>query len=106
MAQPSRYTIIGAGHGGKAMAAHLALLGKEVTLYNRTDSHIEIIKKRRGIELESYPDGPHGFGKIGSGHIRYERGIGRCPDNNAGCPIFSTRRSCKSHVAVISKISR
>ena len=64
MAQPSRYTVIGAGHGGKAMAAHLALLGKEVTLYNRTDSHIEIVKKRRGIELESYPDGPHGFGQL------------------------------------------
>lgn len=64
MAQPSRYTIIGAGHGGKAMAAHLSLLGKEVTLYNRTAAHIEIVKKRRGIELESYPDGPHGFGQL------------------------------------------
>ena len=29
-------TIIGAGHGGKAMAAHLALMGADVTLYNRT----------------------------------------------------------------------
>jgi len=27
------YTVIGAGHGGKAMAAHLALMGFEVTLY-------------------------------------------------------------------------
>ena len=26
-AQPIRYTVIGAGHGGKAMAAHLALMG-------------------------------------------------------------------------------
>ncbi|MCJ7518187.1 MAG: NAD/NADP octopine/nopaline dehydrogenase family protein [Anaerolineaceae bacterium] len=64
MGQPSRYTIIGAGHGGKAMAAHLALMGKEITLYNRTLAHIEVIQKRRGIELESYPDGPHGFGQL------------------------------------------
>jgi opine dehydrogenase len=64
MAQPSRYTIIGAGHGGKSMAAHLAIMGKEVTLYNRTASHIEVVQKRRGIELESYPDGPHGFGQL------------------------------------------
>ena len=64
MQQNTRYTVIGAGHGGKSMAAHLALMGKEVTLYNRTFSHIEVINKRKGIELESYPDGPHGFGEI------------------------------------------
>jgi opine dehydrogenase len=43
-----RYTVIGAGHGGKAMAAHLALLGMQVNLYNRTFEHIDIIKKRGG----------------------------------------------------------
>lgn len=64
MKQPTRYTVIGAGHGGKAMAAHLALMGKEVTLFNRTHSHIELVCKRRGIELESYPDGPRGFGEL------------------------------------------
>lgn len=64
MAQNTRYTIVGAGHGGKAMAAHLALMGKEVTLYNRTFAHIEVVDKRKGIELESYPDGPRGFAPI------------------------------------------
>ena len=64
MAQTTRYTVVGAGHGGKSMAAHLALMGKEVTLYNRTFSHIEVISKRKGIELESYPDGPRGFAPI------------------------------------------
>jgi len=58
------YTIIGAGHGGKAMAAHLALMGFKVTLYNRTAERIAAIKARRGIELESYDDGPHGFGRL------------------------------------------
>ena len=59
-----KYTVLGAGHGGKAMAAHLALMGLEVTLWNRTFEHISIIKQRGGIELESPDGGPHGFGKL------------------------------------------
>lgn len=58
------YTVIGAGHGGKAMAAHLALMGLRVTLYNRTFEHIEILKARGGIELESAEGGPHGFARL------------------------------------------
>src|SRR4030042_6303615 len=60
----TRYTVIGAGHGGKAMAAHLSLMGFTVTLWNRTIEHVEIIKKRGGIELEGIEGGSHGFGKI------------------------------------------
>ncbi len=59
-----KYTIFGAGHGGKPMAAHLALMGADVALWNRTFEHIEIIKKRGGIELESPEGGPRGFGKL------------------------------------------
>ncbi|MGQ9599160.1 MAG: NAD/NADP octopine/nopaline dehydrogenase family protein [Anaerolineae bacterium] len=58
------YTVIGAGHGGKAMAAHLALMGYPVTLYNRTDANVDPIRKRHGIELESFEGGPHGFGRL------------------------------------------
>ncbi len=61
----TRYTVIGAGNGGKAMAAHLAIKGFEVTLYNRTPENIEAIKARGGITLESQnPGGPSGFGSI------------------------------------------
>jgi len=60
-----RYTVIGAGNGGKAMAAHLALMGFEVTLYNRTAENIAAIKVRGGITLESQePAGPRGFGQL------------------------------------------
>jgi len=60
-----RYTVIGAGNGGKAMAAHLALMGFEVTLYNRTTENIAAIKVRGGITLESQePVGPRGFGQL------------------------------------------
>ena len=64
MAEKLRYAVIGAGHGGKAMAAHMALMGFEVRLFNRTFDHIAVIKERGGIELESYDAGPHGFGKL------------------------------------------
>ena len=57
------YAVIGAGHGGKAMAAHLALLGCQVTLYNRTAERVAAIKARGGIDLEN-ADGPRGFGRI------------------------------------------
>ncbi len=60
----TRFTVIGAGNGGKAMSAHLAIMGQEVTLYNRTFSHIEVIAKRGGIDLDSPPGGPRGFGEI------------------------------------------
>ncbi len=58
-----RYTVIGAGNGGKAMAAYLALLEAQVTLYNRTANRVEIIRLRGGIDLEN-PSEPHGFGKL------------------------------------------
>jgi len=56
--------VIGAGHGGRAMAAHLALMGFPVTLYNRTPGNVAFIKARGGIELTSYEGGPHGFGQL------------------------------------------
>jgi opine dehydrogenase len=60
----TRYTVVGAGHGGKAMAAHLALMGFPTTLFNRTLAHVEAIELRGGIELDSYDGGPHGFGEL------------------------------------------
>jgi opine dehydrogenase len=64
MNKETKYTVIGAGHGGKTMAAHLALIGFPVTLYNRTPAHVSAIKVRGGIELESYGRWPHGFGRL------------------------------------------
>jgi opine dehydrogenase len=58
------FAVIGAGHGGKAMAAHLALMGFKVSLYNRTPENIDVIKKRGGIELDGGDGAPHGFGKL------------------------------------------
>jgi opine dehydrogenase len=64
MSKTHYYTVVGAGNGGRAMAAHLALMGFPVTLYNRTPENVAAIKTRGGIELESYEGGPHGFGQL------------------------------------------
>jgi opine dehydrogenase len=64
MSKNTRYTVVGAGHGGKAMAAHLALMGFPVTLYNRTPENIAAIGTRMGIDLKSYEGGPHGFAEL------------------------------------------
>jgi opine dehydrogenase len=55
--------VIGAGHGGKAMAAELASRNFPVRLYNRTYSKIEMIAERGGIEL-SFWDGHTAFGEL------------------------------------------
>ncbi len=65
MTTAEQYTVLGAGHGGKGMAGHLALMGADVALWNRTFDHISVIKKRGGIEVDSPEGGPKGFGKIG-----------------------------------------
>jgi opine dehydrogenase len=56
-------TVIGAGHGGKSMAAELASRGFVVTLYNRTESNIEAARLRGGVELTT-EDGRSVFGKL------------------------------------------
>lgn len=64
MGKGHKILVIGAGNGGKAMAAHMALMGLHVDLYNRTATNIEAISGLGGIHLKSYEGGPHGFGKL------------------------------------------
>jgi len=60
----TRFTVIGAGHGGKAMAAHLALMGYPVTLYNRTFLNVSAIASRGGLDIDSFDGGPRGFARL------------------------------------------
>jgi opine dehydrogenase len=64
MSKNTRYTVVGAGHGGKAMAAHLALMGFPVTLYNRTPDNVAALRARSAIQLNSYEAGPHGLAQL------------------------------------------
>ena len=58
------FTVIGAGHGGKAMAAHLGFMGFPTTLYNRTPERIAAVKELGGINLESQDGSLKGFCKL------------------------------------------
>ncbi len=53
--------VLGAGHGGQAMAGHLAKKGFTVNLFNRTYDHILPIAQRGGIELKG---AVRGFAKL------------------------------------------
>jgi len=57
------FAVLGAGHGGKAMAADLASRGFRVRLFNRTFERVETIQIRGGIELQA-ENGEHRFGPI------------------------------------------
>lgn len=58
-----RFAVIGAGHGGLAMAGHLGLMGFDVKLYNRTPERLWGVIATGGIQIES-DFGLKGFGKV------------------------------------------
>ena len=60
------FAVLGAGHGGTAMAAHLAIQGFEVSLWNRSEERLEAIRQQGSIELLGPDDGrvTGGVGKL------------------------------------------
>lgn len=57
----SRVAVLGAGNGGCATAADLAIRGFETRLYSRSEKTLEPLRRRGGIELVE--DGQDGFGQ-------------------------------------------
>jgi len=55
------FAVLGAGHGGLAMAGHLALLGFRTRLWNRSRERTDRVSDRGGIELEGVIEG---FGEL------------------------------------------
>lgn len=53
--------VLGAGHGGMAMAGHLALMGHKVNLFNRGEERLWGVKKSGAIEITGEVEG---FGEI------------------------------------------
>ncbi|NIM58703.1 MAG: NAD(P)-binding domain-containing protein [Candidatus Aminicenantes bacterium] len=56
-----KFCVIGAGHGGLAMAGHLAIKGFKVNLYNRGRNRIKPVMQRKAIKVEGEIKG---IGKI------------------------------------------
>lgn len=63
MEKKPKFAVIGAGHGGLAMAGHLAIMGFSVNIYNRSKEKLWSIMETGGIRIES-DFGLEGFGKI------------------------------------------
>lgn len=55
------YCVIGAGHGGLAMAGHLGLMGYPVNLFNRTDENLAGVRWHGGVKVDGQVQG---FGPV------------------------------------------
>ncbi|MGQ9586983.1 MAG: NAD/NADP octopine/nopaline dehydrogenase family protein [Thermoplasmata archaeon] len=55
------FAVLGAGHGGLAMAGHLAFMGFPTRLWNRSRERADHVSDRGGIELEGVVEG---FGSV------------------------------------------
>ncbi|MGC9060649.1 MAG: NAD/NADP octopine/nopaline dehydrogenase family protein [Thermoplasmata archaeon] len=61
-----KVAVLGAGHGGLAMAAHISLMGFETRIYTRNEERIRAIQERSGkIELQGVVEG---FGEVYATH--------------------------------------
>jgi opine dehydrogenase len=67
----TKVCVLGAGHGGSAMAGHLTLLGFEVTVCSLYGRELEAIEERGGVELVG--EEAHGFAR----YARIERSLDR-----------------------------
>ena len=67
-----KFAVLGAGHGGLAVAGSLALMGFEVRLYNRTEERLWGVKASGGIDLEGEIEG---FGAISVATANIEEAI-------------------------------
>jgi len=65
----TKVAVLGAGHGGSAMAGHLALLGFEVTVCSLYGRELEAVEAKGGVELVG--EEVSGFGK----YARIERSL-------------------------------
>jgi opine dehydrogenase len=57
----TKFAVVGAGHGGLAMAGALALKGYEVNLFNKTFERIKFVKMAGGVHVSGAMEG---FGKL------------------------------------------
>ncbi|MEM4160411.1 MAG: NAD/NADP octopine/nopaline dehydrogenase family protein [Thermoplasmata archaeon] len=65
-AEKPKVAVLGAGHGGLAMAAHISMMGFETRIYTRNEERIRAIQERNGkIELQGVVQG---FGDVHATH--------------------------------------
>lgn len=101
MQSQTPYAVIGAGHGGKAMAAHLSIMGFPTVLFNRTPDRVAAIAKRGGLDLECSDGGPSGFARLASVTSDYGEAIAHGDVIMVATPSSAHREvaaNCASHL--------
>lgn len=95
-----RFCVLGAGHGGTAMAAHLSLKGFEVNLWNRSDARLGPIRQVGGIELQTpeHSTVEAGFGKLGAVSTD-------CSEVVPGCDVLMVVLPATGHREVAKSIA-
>ena len=86
-----RVCVLGAGHGGLAMAGHIGLMGFQVSLYNRSRKKLRPVIARKGIKVEGEVQG---FGKIDLISNRIEDCIKGVDILMVAVPAKSSRTAC------------
>lgn len=66
------FAVMGAGHGGLAMAGHLGLMGFDVRLYNRTERRLEAVRMKGGVTLTGEISG---FGPVSRATARASEAV-------------------------------
>ena len=61
MTELRQVAVLGAGHGGQAMAGHLALQGVAVNVYNRSSARLAAMQEQGGVYVEGVVKG---FGRL------------------------------------------
>jgi opine dehydrogenase len=70
-----RFCVVGAGHGGLAMAGHLGIMGFAVNLYNRSEERLEGVRWHGGVELDG---AVKGFGPVALASSDMGKAIAGC----------------------------
>jgi len=83
-----KFAVLAAGHGGLAMAGHLAIMGFKVNLYNRGKPKILPVKERGSIKVEG---GVEGIGKINVASNKIEECIKGVDVIMVAVPAFGHR---------------
>jgi len=95
-----RFCVLGAGHGGTAMAAHLALKGFDVSLWNRSEARLQSIQQLGAIELLPPDDG-----RIEGGTGRILRASTNCEDVIADADILMVVVPATGHKNVAGQLA-
>lgn len=90
-----KFAIIGAGNLGQAMAAHLALEGHQVSIYNRSLSKVEEIREAGGIQVEG----------VVEGQAKMHRVSGDLGDVVPGAEIIMVTVPASSHGAIATGLA-